>query len=170
MKRNHKKNFCRVFLSKVSGFTLIELLIVFTLISILSAVIIAFLSNAKDKGSDAAIKSNLVNAAKQAEIFYNVNTVAPNSYTSVCTNGMVGGIAGIGAFVQEAVRASSLPSYSTNTAGSLSTATCNDSASAWAAEVPLTTISGQMWCVDSLGRSSIESSSSLSSAGDYTCD
>ena len=139
-----------------AGFTLLELLIVVAIIGLLTSIVLASLNGGRSKGNDAGIKTDLRNAISQGEVFFNTNTVAPNSYTSVCTNGAVGGANGVGSFVLAAARISGLSSYATNATGTLTTATCNDSVGAWAAEVPLKT-SGQMWCVDSLGHSKQES-------------
>ncbi len=139
------------------GFTLLELLVVVAIIGIMAAVVVAALTSARSKGGDAGVKSNLRNAISQGEIFYNTNTVAINTYTSVCTNGPVGGALGIGAQVLAAAKANGYASYATNTTGTLTTATCNDSANAWAAEVPLKGAgANQMWCVDSAGKSKQE--------------
>jgi prepilin-type N-terminal cleavage/methylation domain-containing protein len=143
-----------------SGFTLIELLVVVGIIAILAAVVVASLNNARKKGGDAGIKSNLINARAQGEIFYNTNTAVPATYTSVCTNGAVGGAQGVGALVLAAATAGGLTSYAVNTTGTLTTATCNDSSSAWAAEVPLKSAGvNQLWCVDSTGASKQKSAS-----------
>ena len=64
------------------GFTLIELLVVIAIIGILASVVLASLNSARDKGADAAIKSNLNNARAQAELYYDSNS---RTYTTVCT-------------------------------------------------------------------------------------
>lgn len=122
------------------GFTLIELLVVIAIIGILSSVVLASLNSARNKARDVTIKSNLKNAISQGELFYNTNTTYPNSYTSICTDGMVGGAKAIGAFVLAAAKASGLSTYTFNVGGTSITATCNNNANAWAAEVPLTNI------------------------------
>jgi prepilin-type N-terminal cleavage/methylation domain-containing protein len=141
-----------------AGFTLLELLVVVAIIGLLSAVVLESLNSARNKGSDAAVKANLRNALDQGEIFYVTNTVAPNSYTSVCTNGIVGGANGIGSFVLIAAKDSGLASYTLDGTGTTTTATCNDSANAWAAEVPLKYMTG-LWCVDSTSKSKQEAAS-----------
>lgn len=141
-------------MNKNKGFTIIELLVVIAIIGILSAIVIASLSSARNRGNDAAVKSNLHGALVQAEIVYNTRTANQNTYTSVCTNGTVDGVKGIGAMVLAATKAVGLSSYGTGT-GTGVIATCNDIAGAYAAEVPLsgsTVASPKMWCIDSLGR------------------
>lgn len=152
-------------MSLKKGFTLLELLVVVAIIGLLAAVVMASLNAARNKGGDAGVQANLRNAIAQGEIFYGSNTVNPNTYTGVCTNGGVGSPAvnGVGAFVLAAAKANGLSSYATDPSspgGTLTTATCNDSANAWAAEVPLKYASG-VWCVDSAGKSKQESASIL---------
>src|SRR3989344_3793820 len=107
------------------GFTLLELLVVVAIIGLLTTVVLVALTSARNKGADAGVKSNLRNANAQAEIFFGTNTVSPNSYTGVCTNGVVGGAAGVGAIILGAAKAAGLSSYATNATGTLTTATCN---------------------------------------------
>lgn len=113
------------------GFTLIELLVVIAIIGILASVVLASLNSARDKGADAAIKSNLNNARAQAELYYDDNS---GSYASVCT-----GAGGIAEFVTGA-----------GDSGSAAT-DCDDSATAWAAEAQLKSNTSNYYCVDSTG-------------------
>jgi prepilin-type N-terminal cleavage/methylation domain-containing protein len=140
------------------GFTLIELLVVVAIIAILTGIVLTSAVASRNKGADAGVKANLRNAIAQAEVFYATNTMAINTYTNVCSSVQVGGIYGIGSYVLMAAKATGLSSYGTNTTGTLTTATCNDGVTDWAVEVPLRT-SGQMWCVDSSGKSKQESTS-----------
>ncbi len=52
------------------GFTLIELLVVIAIVGILSAIVLASLSGARDKSRDAAIVSNLKTVQTQAEVYF----------------------------------------------------------------------------------------------------
>ncbi len=161
MKINSRKGLPR---AKSSGFTLIELLVVVAIIAILAALITAALGTARSRGNNAGIQENLRNANAQAEIFWNTNTAAPNTYTNVCENvAQVGGANTITLFMGAASKDASLGgSYTLDGTGSGTTATCNDSATAWAAEVPLygsTNASPVMWCVDSTAKSKQESTS-----------
>lgn len=145
------------------GFTLLELLIVVAIISILSLAVLAALGNAKNKGVVAGVQSNLHNAISQAEVFYNTNTAAPNSYTGICTQpGPVGGAKTLAELVTAAGKVVGLASYATDGIGNGIAATCNDSVSAYAVEVPLngsTVLSPKMWCVDNTGKAKQESTS-----------
>ena len=111
------------------GFTLIELLVVIAIIGILASVVLASLNSARDKGTDAANKSNLNNIRAQAELVYDD---AGGSYDGVCTNeNVVAAITAAGAV-------------------------CQDSATAWAAAVDLISASTtpMSYCVDSTGAAS----------------
>ena len=68
------------------GFTLIELLVVIAIIGILASVVLASLNTARDKGSDAAVKSNLSGARAAAEVEYDD---AGATYAGVCADATV---------------------------------------------------------------------------------
>ncbi|PIR85583.1 hypothetical protein COU14_03620 [Candidatus Kaiserbacteria bacterium CG10_big_fil_rev_8_21_14_0_10_44_10] len=115
------------------GFTLIELLVVIAIIGILASVVLASLNSARDKGADAAIKSNLNNARAQAELFYDD---AGRSYTNVCT-----ATGGIGTMHDGAA----------NSGGGAGFVACGSTATAWAMKARLMSNTGQYYCVDSTG-------------------
>ena len=106
------------------GFTLIELLGVIAIIGILASVVLASLNSARDKGEDAAIKSNLNNIRAQAELVYDTD----GDYDGVCLD--------------------------TNVAQGVTAAggTCNDSVDAWAAFASLSSATSSSYCVDSTGK------------------
>lgn len=120
----------------LKGFTLIELLVVIAIIGILSAVVLASLNTARNKGADAAIKSNIDSARAEAELYYDANN---NSYANVCT-GAAGGVNGIAGMANGA-------------SGAGATVFCNSSATAWVLSGTLKTSSTTSWCVDSTGSS-----------------
>jgi prepilin-type N-terminal cleavage/methylation domain-containing protein len=140
------------------GFTLIELLVVIAIIGILASVVLASLNSARDKGADAAIKSNLNNARAQAELYYDDHS---RSYASLCS-------AGINTMTAGAASAGSWTVVNTATvAGTASTVICHDSAGAWAVAAPLKSTSGQYYCVDSTGKAT--TGASTLGISDYTC-
>jgi prepilin-type N-terminal cleavage/methylation domain-containing protein len=161
---NHKK-----------GFTLLELLVVVAIVGILTALVVAALKSSRDKGGDAGVKANLRNAISQGEIFYGTNTASPNSYTSVCAIGTVGGAKAVGAQVLAAANANGYSYTATigtdrNVVGTATTVTCNGNANGWAAEVPLKEVSGTMWCVDWTGKSVQTNASTLTATWDVLCN
>lgn len=113
---------------KKRGFTLIELLVVIAIIGILSSVVLASLRSARQKGADAAVKSNLANAGAQAELYYEDSG---QGYEGVCTNGTNG----IQKFFDAAMAAGGGQGL------------CQDDTDSWAASVELSSC----WCVDSNG-------------------
>jgi len=149
------------------GFTLIELLVVIAIIGILSSVVLASLNTARQKGADAAIKSNMTNARPQAELYYDSNS---NSYASICGDTTAGGVKSVYDEILAAADSAGVPfSGSTNAAGDSSHAVCNDSATAWAAQVPLKATSGTFFCVDSSGQAVQTTATVIKSTGDYSC-
>jgi prepilin-type N-terminal cleavage/methylation domain-containing protein len=152
-------------MNKNKGFTLIELLVVIAIIGILASVVLASLNTARNKGADAAVKSNLANARAQAEIFYDSNS---NSYdlggttTDVCdstASTTVGAIKGIYPNVLAAATATGAAAPTKDTAQTTTTSVCNSIGTAWAAAAPLK--AGGSYCVDSLGTSKVEPAANL---------
>lgn len=144
------------------GFTLIELLVVIAIIGILSSVVLASLNSARNKGNDAAVKSNLANQRAEAEIFYDTGT----TYEGVCATT---GSNVIGDGVTAAATAGGAVYTTGDTVvGAAGVAVCHDSVSGWAASSPLRT-GGVAYCVDSTGASKSVALAALGNA-DVTCD
>jgi len=129
------------------GFTLIELLVVIAIIGILSAVVLASLNTARNKGADAAIKSNIDNARAAAELFYDNNG---NSYTSVCT---------------DPTGIKNMWDGAKNAYGSGSVTFCNTNGTAWAMSSNLKATTSY-YCVDSTGKTG---SANLGATTVYAC-
>jgi prepilin-type N-terminal cleavage/methylation domain-containing protein len=130
------------------GFTLIELLVVIAIIGILSSVVLASLNTARNKGTDASIKSNLANARAEAEIFYDT----AQNYTGVCaTTGT--NVIGDSVNAADVAFDGAAPAYALTTAAAATGGQCHETATAWAAAVPLKTSAGAtFYCVDSTGK------------------
>lgn len=136
------------------GFTLIELLVVIAIIGILSAVVLASLNTARNKGADAAVKSNLQTVQTQAELFYDSNN---NKYNTDGTTGIsaggacptsasaTGSMFAVDATIRNAV-------LSAMNAVGTTTSRCymNSNGSAYFVQVGLKT--GGTYCVDSTGQ------------------
>jgi prepilin-type N-terminal cleavage/methylation domain-containing protein len=141
-------------MKKNTGFTLIELLIVVAIIGILSAIIVSSVSEARKKGADSAVKHALSGVPAQSELYYHANGF---SYANACVSGTVGGVKSINYIIVGAASQVGLASITVNGTGTLTTATCNNSATAWAAEVPMKnknvggTGVSNMFCADSTG-------------------
>jgi prepilin-type N-terminal cleavage/methylation domain-containing protein len=164
-------------LSRSKGFTLIELLVVIAIIGLLAAVVLASVGTARNKGVDAAVKSNLDNARAAAELYASNNS---NSYANVCSVGSSASPAGIATIVGGAATTtgSTVTAYSNGTTGSTAIETapsgstpagtvCADGASYWVAQAPLSASTGTYWCVDNTGNSKGESA--LLAANSKSC-
>lgn len=126
---------------RTKGFTLIELLVVIAIIGILAAVVLASLQTARDKGADAAIKSDIDSSRAQAELYYPANG---QSYANVCTNTASDGTPGIAAMVA-GVQSKGGVAY------------CNSDDSSWVLSSTLKSSSTTAWCTDNSGTSTLRS-------------
>jgi len=124
------------------GFTLIELLVVIAIIGILSSVVLASLNTARDRGTDAAIKSEIQGMRAAAEIKFDDDP----DYSEVCT-------AGNDAFVLYSA------ALSKGQDGNCVAGSATDSS--WAAEVQLTSDDTSWFCADSTGASVENTSETL---------
>jgi prepilin-type N-terminal cleavage/methylation domain-containing protein len=129
-----------------SGFTLIELLVVISIIGVLSGVILASLGNARTKGSDVTVKSNLNNMRGQAELYYDSNSASYGTF-AVATCPVV---QTVGSLFNDANIVKAIASAS-NAAGGSATR-CVASPNAYAISVGLKT-ANTSWCIDSTGQS-----------------
>ena len=111
-------------------------LVTFAMIGIFSAVILASLNTARQKGNDAAVKSNLDTIKTSAALYYDQQS---SSYSGLCTTDPT--------TAQSLQEASSAGTNDADTTSSV----CNDSDTEWAASAPLP--EGEYWCADSTGKS-----------------
>lgn len=160
MNINFKKGFNKSEPHTKAGFTLIELLVSIAIIAILATAVLWVISSAKDKNADAAVRHALSTVSSQAELFYldNGAKYAVDGNIFVCSPAAQKSLYPI---VLGAANNVSLTSIVVNNepsgGSSLTTATCNNSNTAWAVEVPLKNknIGGSgnsaMFCVDSTG-------------------
>ncbi len=147
---------------KPYGFTLIELLVVIAIIGILASVVLSALNTARDKGSDAAVKSNLSGARAAAEVEYDD---AGATYAGVCADATV-----IRQITAAKAAAAEADATGADAVGASATATCNDTAAGYAIQVPLKSNSANWFCVDYQGRAQVNTANGLTATTDVTCN
>jgi len=144
--------------NRSKGFTLIELLVVIAIIGILSAVVLASLNTARQKGGDAAIKSNLDTVRTQSAIYYDTNL----AYSTANIASDAGSFAAcavastifVDPNVSAAIAAADKAAGGNGAATPTKVKCANDGGgtakiSAWAISAPL--LQGGFYCVDSTG-------------------
>ncbi len=137
------------------GFTLIELLVVVAIIAILVSVTLVVLDSSRNKGADAAVKSNLDTIRGQTELFYSNND---NSFLPA------GGSAyGIGNCPLYNASGSNMLAKDKTISNAITEAvkrgnksSCYNSSLNWAVAVGLKSTANTSWCVDSGGMSKQE--------------
>lgn len=152
------------------GFTLIELMVVISIITILVFLIVYFVSDAKKRGADAGIKSNLHTIKTQAELFYLENKnnyiVTPNpgspqtAYATYCDDPFWSASFPRSMWVANQTMKNALAEalkHKGGTGGSNSSR-CLNYPNAWAISIvlktsPLSPV--KYWCVDSSGQAKV---------------
>ena len=87
-----KKNF-KGGLTAQAGFTLIELLVVIAIIAVLTTIIIASLTSAKNKAIDKAVQTNMLAVRNQAQLYYDgagSGSYAPSQSIPLSNNCAIG--------------------------------------------------------------------------------
>ena len=112
-----------------------EILVVIAIIGILSSVVIPRLSDARDKGIDAAVKATVANLKPAAEIYYDDNF---SDYTGLCADAA---FADMVTSAKIAVDPAALP-------GAPGDGECIETAFEWAVWVNLRATTTAAFCVD----------------------
>lgn len=120
---------------------------VVAIIGLLAAVVLGSLNQARNRGTDAAIKETVQTSRAEAALYASLNG---NSFEGACA---ITGTNVIGAIIVEADRMfDKVPpaSYSDSTAATPTTGACHDSVDDWVTAIPLRV--GGYYCIDSAGK------------------
>ncbi|MGI9117994.1 MAG: type II secretion system protein [Minisyncoccia bacterium] len=123
------------------GFTLMELLVVIVIIGLLAAVIIGALQSGRDKSVDSAIKSSLVNARTQAQLFYDRNTNSYGATTSSCA-------ATVGTVFADPTIAAQITQVDNQNGSTTNSISCASNGASFAIASVLKTDATKAYCVD----------------------
>ena len=148
------------------GFTLIELLVVIAIIGILSAVVLASLNTARNKGTDAAVQSDLTTSQTQAEIYY--GGTGGNSYgtLSFATDGNCTASTSPSMFSDPTIQKAINGALTANQSLGSGRVACVANGTTYAIGAKTVAATG-WWCVDSTGASKQETASWPSST--FSC-
>lgn len=157
----------KIISKKYRGFTLIELLVVIAIIGILSAVVIASVSNSRQKAKDATVKADLSVVMKQAELYLlNNNKYGSTTYPATGTCPVKTALSTKTIMYEDAVLVKAIVGATSNGAGTAS-ARCFVNIGSWVIAVTLKD-NKNSWCVDSTGVSKLEPVRAMSGAIDST--
>jgi prepilin-type N-terminal cleavage/methylation domain-containing protein len=144
-----------------SGFTLIELLVVIAIVGLLSSVVLASLTSARNKSADTSIRQNMSQVARSAALYYDTNGSygtgefnEASGQAGTCSNDTDNFLS------VAAIRDQLAAAGNASNGGGLGRATCRITVGAtggYAISIPLKTNSALHWCIDSTGVSKIRS-------------
>ena len=152
---------------KVGGFTLIELLVVVAIIGVLATITLGYIGQAKLKGADTGVKSNLATTRSVAEIFFldNFNSyLPPGGLTFEIATCPIYDPLGTNMLSKDQVIAASIAEAIAKGSGSA----CYNSDSTWAVAVGLKLTPGASWCVDVTGAAKMVNSDPLAAINSST--
>ncbi|OHA89676.1 MAG: hypothetical protein A2741_01835 [Candidatus Zambryskibacteria bacterium RIFCSPHIGHO2_01_FULL_43_27] len=133
-------------MNRQKGFTLIELLVVIAIIGVLSAIVMSSLSNARENGANASIKSNMASLRSQVELYNDKNNNYGTQANACTTAGSV--------FVVDAKVASMISQVQSSAGVTPSCRSGPNPTTSWAVSAQLKGGLGH-WCIDSTGISKL---------------
>ena len=132
-------------MKKRKAFTLIELMVVVAIIGLLVAMSLVALRSYRQKGEDAAIKTELLYVRNVAEVSYSDH---PDRFEMVCEDGDLVDNAGDKSLRNDNQNLNNIENSIIKKGGII---TCNDSSSEYAVVSSLK--AADCWCIDSAGNS-----------------
>ncbi len=150
------------------GFTLLELLVVVAIIAIIVSVTLVSLNDSRNKGADAAVKSNLSTIRGQSELFYSNNDnkfLPPGGSTFDIASCPGYDPSGTNMFSSDKTISNAITEAVRRGANGSS---CYNSALYWAIAVGLKSNPNRSWCIDSGGDSKEVASAPATAINDAT--